>query len=206
MLYGIDFIDDVIDYEAMLNRYVDEIVRIQPEGPYVLLGYCFGGNLTFEVAKTMERRGYSVTDVLMVDSWIKDTLTPYETFEKELEEMLADFDEEEKELMSNSLVRERVYRKIKATLTYESQLINSGTITARIYELIAKDSEAFRLEHQLPSWQRATTQAYADYRLEGAHEELLELARVDETAVVIRDILVQIKRQIEAEAGVLHGN
>ncbi|PJN48566.1 Tyrocidine synthase 3 [Paenibacillus sp. GM1FR] len=206
VLYGIDFIDDVIDYEAMLNRYVDEIVRIQPEGPYVLLGYCFGGNLTFEVAKSMERRGYSVTDVLMVDSWIKDTLTPYETSEKELEEMLADFDEEEKELMSNPLVRERVHRKIKATLTYEAQLINSGTITARIYELIAKDSEAFRLEHQLPSWQRATTQAYADYRLEGAHEELLELSRVDETAVVIRDILVQIKQQIEAEAGVLHGS
>ncbi|PNQ87807.1 non-ribosomal peptide synthetase [Paenibacillus polymyxa] len=206
VLYSIDFIDDAVDYEAMLNRYVDEIVRIQPEGPYVLLGYCFGGNLTFEVAKTMEKRGYSVTDVLMVDSWIKHTLTPSETSEKELEETLADFDEEEKELMSNPLVRERVHRKVKATLAYEAQLINSGTIPARIYELIAKDSEAFRLEHQLPSWRGATTQAYADYRLEGAHEELLELARVDETAVVIRDILEQVKRQIEAEAGVLHGS
>ncbi|WP_430110984.1 non-ribosomal peptide synthetase [Paenibacillus sp. B1-33] len=206
VLYGIDFIDDAADYETMLNRYVDEIVRIQPEGPYVLLGYCFGGNLTFEVAKTMEKRGYSVTDVLMVDSWIKDMLTPSETSEKELEEMLADFDEEEKELMSNPLVRERVHQKVKATLAYEAQLINSGTIPARIYELIAKDSEAFRLEHQLPSWRGATTQAYADYRLEGAHEELLELARVDETAVVIRDILEQVKRQIEAEAGVLHGS
>lgn len=206
MLYGIDFIDDAVDYEAMLNRYVDEIVRIQPEGPYVLLGYCFGGNLTFEVAKTMEKRGYSVTDVLMVDSWIKDTLTPSETSEKELEETLADFDEEEKELMSNPLVRERVHRKVKATLAYEAQLINSGTIPARIYEMIAKDSEAFRLKHQLPSWRGATTRAYADYRLEGAHEELLELARVEETAVVIRDILEQVKRQIEAEAGVLHGS
>ncbi|KAF6572780.1 amino acid adenylation domain-containing protein [Paenibacillus sp. EKM212P] len=206
VLYGIDFIDDAVDYEVMLNRYVDEIVRIQPEGPYVLLGYCFGGNLTFEVAKTMEKRGYSVTDVLMVDSWIKDTLTPSETSEKELEETLADFDEEEKELMSNPLVRERVHRKVKATLAYEAQLINSGTIPARIYELIAKDSEAFRLEHQSPSWRGATTQAYADYRLEGAHEELLELARVEETAVVIRDILEQVKRQIEAEAGVLHGS
>ncbi|PTU44169.1 non-ribosomal peptide synthetase, partial [Paenibacillus polymyxa] len=206
VLYSIDFIDDAVDYEAMLNRYVDEIVRIQPEGPYVLLGYCFGGNLTFEVAKTMEKRGYSVTDVLMVDSWIKHTLTPSETSEKELEETLADFDEEEKELMSNPLVRERVHRKVKATLAYEAQLINSGTIPARIYELIAKDSEAFRLEHQLPSWRGATTQAYADYRLEGAHEELLELARVDETAIVIRDILEQVKRQIEAEAGVLHGS
>jgi thioesterase domain-containing protein len=172
----------------------------------VLLGYCFGGNLTFEVAKTMEKRGYSVTDVLMVDSWIKDALTPSETSEKELEEMLADFDEEEKELMSNPLVRERVHRKVKATLAYEAQLINSGTIPARIYELIAKDSEAFRLKYQLPSWRGATTQAYADYRLEGAHEELLELARVEETAVVIRDILEQVKRQIEAEAGVLHGS
>lgn len=59
ILYGIDFIDDATDYESMLNRYVDEIVRIQPEGPYVLLGYCFGGNLTFEVAKVMEKEGMS---------------------------------------------------------------------------------------------------------------------------------------------------
>ncbi|MBD8499273.1 non-ribosomal peptide synthetase [Paenibacillus arenosi] len=206
VLYGIDFIDDATDYEAMLNRYVDEIVRIQPEGPYVLLGYCFGGNLAFEVAKTMEKRGYPVTDMLMVDSWIKDALTPSETTEKELEETLADFDEEEKELMSNPLVRDRVHRKVKATLVYEAQLINSGTISARIYELIAKDSEAFRTEHQLPSWRGATMQAYADYRLEGAHEELLELARVDETATVIRNILEQVKRQIESEAGVLHGS
>jgi thioesterase domain-containing protein len=154
----------------------------------------------------MEKRGHVVTDVLMVDSWIKETLTPAETSEKELEEMLADFDEEEKELMSNSLVRERVHRKVKATLMYEAQLINSGTIRARIYELIAQDSEAFRLEHQLPSWRRATRQVYTDYRLEGAHEELLELARVDETAVVIRDILEQVKQQIEAETGVLHGS
>lgn len=35
---------------------------------------------------------------------------------------------------------------------------------------------------------------------------MLELARVEETAVVIRDILEQVKRQIEAEAGVLHGS
>lgn len=54
--------------------------------------------------------------------------------------------------MSNPLVRERVHRKVKATLAYEAQLINSGTIPARIYELIAKDSEAFRLKYQLPSW------------------------------------------------------
>ena len=154
----------------------------------------------------MEKRGYSVSDVLMVDSWIKDTLTPSEESEKELAEMLADFDEEEKEFMSNSLVRERVHRKVQATLAYEAQLINSGTISARIYELIAKDSEAFRLQHQLPSWRRATLQNYAEYRLEGAHEELLELTRVDETATLIQDILEQVKWQIEAEAGVLHGS
>ncbi|CAI6084200.1 Tyrocidine synthase 3 [Paenibacillus sp. JJ-100] len=206
LLYSIDFIDDTANYELMLNRYVDEVVRVQPEGPYVLLGYCFGGNLTFEVAKMMEKRGYSVSDVLMVDSWIKDTLTPSEESEKELAEMLADFDEEEKELMSNPLVRERVHRKIQATLAYEAQLINSGTISARIYELIAKDSEAFRLEQQLPSWRRATLRDYAEYRLEGAHEELLELTRVDETATLIQGILEQVKWQIEAEAGVLHGS
>lgn len=39
----------------MLNScYVSEIKAIQPQGPYALLGMCFGGNIAFEVAQRLE--------------------------------------------------------------------------------------------------------------------------------------------------------
>ncbi|SCW38952.1 amino acid adenylation domain-containing protein [Paenibacillus tianmuensis] len=204
-VYGIDFIDDSDRYEDMLNRYVDEVIRIQGEGPYVFLGYCFGGNLMFEVAKTMEKRGYEVSDLIMVDSWIKETLTPTDTTENELQETMEDLSETEKELLDNPLIRERVQQKVRATLTYEAQLINTGAVQANIHELIAEDSDAFRMEHQLPLWRGAAGQAYAEYKLAGAHEKLLEPECIDGTSLVIHRILDQIMEQNDASRKVLHG-
>ncbi|GMX62344.1 plipastatin non-ribosomal peptide synthetase PpsE [Paenibacillus elgii] len=204
-VYAIDFIDDSENYEDMLNRYVDEVIRIQDQGPYIFLGYCFGGNLMFEVAKTMEKRGYQVSDLIMVDSWIKETLTPAATTENELLETMEDLTETEKELLENPLIRERVQQKVRATLTYEAQLINTGTVQGNVYELVAEDSDAFRLEHQLPSWRGAAGQAYMEYKLAGAHEKLLEPECIDGTSIVIQRILDQIVEQNDTSRKVLHG-
>ncbi|WP_068775549.1 non-ribosomal peptide synthetase [Paenibacillus sp. FJAT-26967] len=205
-LYGIDFIENTPSYEDMLNRYVDAVIRIQERGPYVFIGYCFGGNLMFEVAQTMEKRGYAVSDLIMIDSWIKQSVTPLETTQNELEEILGDLSVTEKEMMEHPLIRRRVEQKVQATLTYEAQLINKGSVTANIHELIAADSDAFRLENQLPSWREAALQAYAEYKLAGIHEKLLETESIDETAPVVESILNQIAERCDRSQKVLHGN
>ncbi len=50
-VYGLEFIGDRFESQDMLDRYMDAIVGIQAEGPYVFLGYSLGGNLAFEVVK-----------------------------------------------------------------------------------------------------------------------------------------------------------
>ncbi|MFE4573443.1 non-ribosomal peptide synthetase [Paenibacillus chitinolyticus] len=206
VLYGTDFKEEAESYEEMLDDYIDEIVRIQEEAPYVLLGYCFGGNLMFEVAQRMEKRGYRVSDLIMVDSWIKETLTPAETTESEWQEILEDLSDSEKEMMANPVIRERVSIKVRATLTYEAQLLNSGTVEGRIHELIAEDSDAFRLEQGLPTWRGAAQDTYTEYKLAGAHEKLLEPECLDGTAEVILRILEEVAHRNGASSKVLHGS
>src|SRR5205814_6623421 len=46
--------------EEMAASYVEEITRQQPEGPYVLAGYCMGGKVALEMARLLEERGQSV--------------------------------------------------------------------------------------------------------------------------------------------------
>jgi thioesterase domain-containing protein len=46
--------------ERMAARYVDEVRRRQPEGPYFLGGYCFGAVVAFEMAHQLRARGDSV--------------------------------------------------------------------------------------------------------------------------------------------------
>lgn len=46
--------------EDLLDNYYTSIRRIQPHGPYAMLGYCFGGLLAFELSKRFESAGETV--------------------------------------------------------------------------------------------------------------------------------------------------
>ncbi len=46
--------------EEMAAQYVKDMRRIQPHGPYYLGGYCFGGNVAFEMARQIEAQGEKV--------------------------------------------------------------------------------------------------------------------------------------------------
>lgn len=46
--------------DEMLDIYYAAIRRTQPEGPYLLFGYCWGGLLAFELAKRLEADGLEV--------------------------------------------------------------------------------------------------------------------------------------------------
>jgi thioesterase domain-containing protein len=54
--------------EEMASRYVNEICSLQPEGPYYLGGYCFGGNVAFEMARQFQERGEQVALLALFES------------------------------------------------------------------------------------------------------------------------------------------
>ena len=53
--------------EGMAARYIEEIRRFQPEGPYFLGGYSFGGSVAFEMAQQLARRGQNVALLAILD-------------------------------------------------------------------------------------------------------------------------------------------
>jgi amino acid adenylation domain-containing protein len=54
--------------EDIAARYVEEIVKARPRGPYVLAGYSVGGLMAFEVARRMQQRGLEVAKVIAFDT------------------------------------------------------------------------------------------------------------------------------------------
>jgi amino acid adenylation domain-containing protein/FkbH-like protein len=46
--------------EEMAAQYVKDMQVVQPRGPYYLGGYCFGGNVAYEMARQLESRGEKV--------------------------------------------------------------------------------------------------------------------------------------------------
>ncbi|GAA1938257.1 hypothetical protein GCM10009837_75680 [Streptomyces durmitorensis] len=52
----------------MVEDYVDEMVRVQPEGPFHLIGWSYGGTVVQAVAEAIDRRGREIEFVAVLDS------------------------------------------------------------------------------------------------------------------------------------------
>jgi len=67
---GIDGVDDPFtSIEAMAQFHLDTIKKLQPHGPYFLIGYSLGGLVTLEIAQRLSAAGDRVALVALVDSY-----------------------------------------------------------------------------------------------------------------------------------------
>src|SRR2546426_2893564 len=57
--------------EQMAAHYLAEIRKIQPEGPYYIGGYCFGGLTAFEMARQLRRQGQQVAVVALFSASLR---------------------------------------------------------------------------------------------------------------------------------------
>jgi amino acid adenylation domain-containing protein len=54
--------------EEMARFYIKEIRKFQPQGPYYLGGFCFGGNVAYEMAQQLTAAGEKVGLLVMLES------------------------------------------------------------------------------------------------------------------------------------------
>ncbi|MEW6305684.1 MAG: amino acid adenylation domain-containing protein [Verrucomicrobiota bacterium] len=57
---GLDGLDEFATIEEMAAHYAADLRAIQPHGPYFIGGYCFGGNVAYEMARVLEAQGEKV--------------------------------------------------------------------------------------------------------------------------------------------------
>ncbi|KYG94634.1 non-ribosomal peptide synthetase, partial [Paenibacillus polymyxa] len=197
VVYGLEFVDDAADEQAMLARYVDLIVSTQAQGPYVLLGYSIGGNLAHKVADTLERQGHAVSDIFMLDSVKRAEALPFtaEETEHEIHDMLEQVPDSYRELLN-----ETYQRKMIAYAVYGNQLVNTESVQANIHGFVAVGSETVRGtgDNRL-LWKDATQGSYEEHSLIGNHYELLEPGFIEENVKSIRSTIQKITRNTDKD-------
>lgn len=175
-VYGFHF----IEHDTRIEQYVNCMKDIQPDGPYVLLGYSAGGNLAFEVAQAMERRGLEVSDFIIVDAYLKEQPLPIDTGNDESAAYLPE------------AVREKVMKKKRNYQEYWAQLLNKGHIKANIHFIEAGIQTETSGHTGLMKWKGAAYGNYSEYTGFGAHKDMLEGAYAEKNADIILDILDKI--------------
>jgi len=66
---GLDGREEMGTIEEMAAQYVTDLRAFQPEGPYRLGGYCFGGNVAYEMARQLEAQGQKVALLAVFNAW-----------------------------------------------------------------------------------------------------------------------------------------
>lgn len=54
--------------DAMCTHHLAQIEAVQPNGPYLLLGYSMGGRLALEIGRRLRAKGHRAVHVMMIDS------------------------------------------------------------------------------------------------------------------------------------------
>ncbi|MFE3500153.1 amino acid adenylation domain-containing protein [Kitasatospora sp. NPDC059160] len=154
------------------ERYADLVEELHPAGPYRLLGYSLGGNLAFEVAKELERRGRAVESVLLVDAYrVLDAFDLGEehvaVFERELQDHLHRH-------TGSRIVAQETLHQARDYLEFCSRTPNTGTVRARLDVVCERDRLAVHTGGEPGSWHGASTTGTAVHAGHGSHAEMLD--------------------------------
>jgi thioesterase domain-containing protein len=67
---GVDGMEEPFEsIEDMAQLYLDALNELQPQGPYILLGYSFGGLVALEMAQRLSRDGKEIALLVLMDTY-----------------------------------------------------------------------------------------------------------------------------------------
>ncbi|MEQ1560344.1 MAG: hypothetical protein ABL933_15595 [Methyloglobulus sp.] len=121
---------------ALGKYYTAEIVKSQPNGPYLLGGFCEAGLISYEVARNMHLYDYKVAllvmfevDVTRADYWLLLAREAFRTREK-LVSRRKQFAVDPKRCIEEILINKWQYFVIKP-LKWARNLVSQGTVTQK---------------------------------------------------------------------------
>ncbi|MFD3943866.1 amino acid adenylation domain-containing protein [Streptomyces sp. NPDC058579] len=168
-------------------RYADLVEELRPTGPCLLLGYSLGGNLAFEVAKELERRGREVSHVVILDSYrIEEAYgiaaEHVEAFEHELREHL-------RRHTGSETVTAQTLGQARDYLEFCGRTPNLGTVTAAVTVIADEAKAELYAVGQRGSWAAASTTGNRLVRGSGLHAEMLDEKPAARNAALARAAL-----------------
>ncbi len=186
-LYGFNYIEDEDKDRDKMERYVDTIMEIQPEGPYTLLGYSAGGRLCFKAAELLEKRGNRVKDIILLDCYSQRKALPDEVVEERIREFKDGIKQGLEELGLEPMTG-KVMDTMERYGQYYDQLMaqEPGIIHADIHLIKAEDKQG---QEGFIGWESFTRGEYHEYEGFGIHKKMLSTDFIQQNAAVINNIL-----------------
>ncbi|ROV70466.1 non-ribosomal peptide synthetase/type I polyketide synthase [Streptomyces globisporus] len=168
-------------------RYADLVEADRTDGPYVLLGYSLGGNLAFETAKELERRGRRVAHVVILDS--RRILTAYEPDASGIAAFEAELADHVRKHTGSDAVTHETLAHAAEYLAFCGRTPNTGTVAATVTVITDEQKAALYAAGEHGTWHGSSTGATAVLRGSGVHADLLDAKHLPRNAQLVRSAI-----------------
>jgi amino acid adenylation domain-containing protein len=149
--------------DAMADSYLSAIKKIQPYGPYFLVGYSFGGTVLYEVAHLLRRQGESIGLLALIESW--SVFDQKQFHEHRFKEAFSATHNG----LSNDLV-DLAWKRMQLLLAYRPAIMEQEMVLFKATELL---DDYKSIEHPTNGWSKFNRGEIHCHTLDANHETVL---------------------------------
>jgi amino acid adenylation domain-containing protein len=188
--YAFNFIESRgEDKQDRMDVYLAAMREIQPEDPYILLGYSAGARLCVKAAGILEAAGQRVSDIIILDSYTRMPGLPGQEMEDQAVEFYRGI-EQGLQYLGIQHLKQKVMDTLNSYRQYHQSLELAGRLEAAIHLIQAADRFG---QQEFVGWQAFSRDREIVYRGHGLHREMLSPDFIEKNAAVIEQILAHRK-------------
>lgn len=169
-IYGLQdpsIITGKIEYSSLhelAELYLQEIRKIQPEGPYYLVGYSFGGTIAYEIANLIYNINGRVGMLALIEGWA--LFSPEQDNENMFKNMMHQYSPELSEQFVNLS-----WQRMKLLLNHQPTKTGYNIILFKSTQMLG---EYQSISDEFNGWQKFNNGCITVHRIESNHETIVD--------------------------------
>lgn len=176
--------------ESMATFYISEIRKVQPKGPYTLVGWSFGGSVAYDIARQLESEGEVVNKVVIFDTWAShNSLWSDEYFKWVCDRSMGGYSKDRE-----ALLLERFYKRKQMFADYKPLAIRANVILFKADEI---DPEFIGVQHVSNYWGDVLGDNLSVIASGGSHLTMVAKPHVEQLAKRLGQLLT-VREEVPA--------
>jgi tyrocidine synthetase-3 len=188
--YAFNYIENGNQKGDQMKIYLETIRDIQPEGPYILLGYSAGAKLCIKLADLLEEAGHRVSGIIILDSYSKGPKLSEQDRVKEAGEFYRGI-ERGIQYLGIQHMKQKITDTLDKYRHFHDGLKLEKKLGAAIHLIQAEDRKG---KEGFIGWQEFTHDREVVYEGYGIHRDMLSPGFIEKNAAVINGILKETRK------------
>ena len=160
---------------SMAEHYATQIKKIQPNGPYFLAGYSFGGTIAYEIANILKQQDFSIGLLVLIESWCR-----FSKAQNDQEHFIKNY--LSKELKVSNKLAELTWARMELLLRHTPSETQQNMI---LFKAIKIGEDYLSIDDPVNGWSQFNKGTIICHALKGDHDSIIDSENSKEIATIL---------------------